>query len=133
MDIKLVHTVDVDNPDECDLMLVGGDFVFVKNPQVEIEQTLRARLEFFKGEWYRDANEGTPYYQKLLFLKDVTDELIRSIIGNVITESPGIKSLDSFSVDRDNNLREARINFTATMDGGYVLDSSKLAPFVVRL
>lgn len=132
MDIKLTTAVDVENPIETDLELVNGDFVWFVDPMAEAIQTLRARFEFFQGEWFLDKNEGTPWFQKLLGIKGLEDATIRLVFSKVILGSPGISSLDYLSIGRNEAERTYFPIFKARTIEGFVIDSSKLDPFVVR-
>lgn len=130
--LKLVETVTAENPIAGDLELSGGDLVWTTDLHIQVVQRLRSRLEFFKGEWYLDAEEGTPYHQVILANKGVTDQALSAIFSTIIRECPGVSTLDEISVTRNHATRQADVAFKARLEDGYLLDSRTVPPFRVR-
>lgn len=130
--LKLVETVTAENPIAGDLELSNGNLVWTSDLFTETVQRLRARLEFFKGEWYLDATEGTPYHGVILGNKALSDRAATSIFSTIIRECPGIATLDTISITRNRATRQATVAFTARLDDGFILDSRNVPPFIVR-
>lgn len=118
------------NPNIGDLMLGDdGDEVVLDDLAAEVSQLLFVRLQFFRGEWFLDAEEGVPYFERIL-VKGVNDRVIRSIFSNIIEGTPGVHQLRSFqyTVGRD---RKMSIQFVCSLDNGQVFRSSDYAQFIV--
>lgn len=98
--------------DNWDLEIVNGDLVIL-DPVSTITQLLRQRLSMFLGEWFLDASKGVPYFEDVL-KKDVTLEIIDSILKTVVLETPGVEDLLSFVLDYDPDGRTFSVAFQAT-------------------
>lgn len=132
MFLALVKDVDEENPDEGDLLLRNGDLVWSSDVLSEIEQRIRCRLLFFQGEWFADAREGVPYYQRLLAIKNVSDLLIESVFSSLLLSVAGVVEVLSIRVLRDAVKRTARVVFSVRCDGGHVFTSADSSPFILR-
>lgn len=108
IDIKLDTTHDVDLSTGTVQLVEGND---------AIAQRLKIRLRFFLGEWFLDAREGIPYYQKILGKKR-SKTVIDSIFKRVILETPGVAKLDSFTQEYDGVTRGMSISFVAVAENG---------------
>ena len=86
-----------------------NDFVLDKDV---ILLAIKSRLQFFKGEWFLNTDDGTPYFQDI-FVKPARLPLIEGIIKRRIIETPGIVSLNSFNLNFDDVLRELTVDFEA--------------------
>jgi len=132
MDLAVTLKATELNPNVGDLALnEAGDFYLHTTLAAEVAQRLTVRLNFFRGEWFLDLEEGTPYFQQILG-KGASDRTIRSIFGQVITGCPGVAGLISFSysVGRD---RRLTLRFRARLDDQTVFVSDEYGPFVVNL
>jgi hypothetical protein len=130
MNIKLTTTTDVDNPIEGDLHLEGGDFVWMQDTDEEIAQRIRCRLGMFKGEWFVNPDEGVPYFEEILE-KGVNDGRVAAILRGVILGTPGVASLNRFTVERDNENRALTLQFEAVRETGSILRSEEFGDFIV--
>lgn len=112
-DIKLdpmTHDVSIEN---YKLVLLEG---------VElIEQRLRQRLKFFRGEWYLDTSQGVPYFQEIL-RKGISRARVESALKQAIVTTPGVLELVRFEMDYDPALRELRLNFRARVEGDQIVE-----------
>lgn len=120
----------VTNPYLGDMMLGDTlDAVHLTDLGAVVVQRLQARFHFFRGEWFLNLDEGTPWFESIL-VKAPSDSVIRSVLGQVITSTPGVASLSSFSysISRD---RVMSVNFVARLEDGSVLRSADSPPFVV--
>lgn len=95
-----------------------GDFVMgrsqwlVDSPQAVV-QTIQTRLALMTGEWFLDADEGTPYSTKILGYgtKDVYDNAIRTrVLG-----TPGVSSITQYS----SSMSDRRLSVSMTVDTIY--------------
>lgn len=66
----------------------------------EVAQTVKTRLRLFLGEYFRDINDGVPWWESILG-KDGTLSSKEAIIKNRIIRTPGVIRLVSFSTTFD--------------------------------
>lgn len=135
MELGCTTFVTVVNPDLGDLMLdEAGTGAFVVHTLLarEVAQRIHVRLKFFKGEWFLNLDEGTPWYQELL-VKGASDRTIRSVFGQVIGECPGVAELTSLSYALDKRTRRLSLRFTARLDDGTTLRSADFGEFLVSV
>jgi len=120
-----------ENPVAGDLYLdASGDIVLTEDRVEEVDQRLRVRFQLYKGEWFADANAGTPWFQQIL-IKGAKDETIRAVLSQVIEGTPGISHLMSLDYVYDRQARTLEVAFEAAVDGGTIYRSSDFPPFVV--
>lgn len=131
MELFLTATADADNPVEGDIHLEGGDLVWTSGLALEVAQRLRVRLRFFKGEWFLDLQEGTPWFQEIL-VKGVSDQAIRAVFSTIIRTCPGVASLDSLEFTQSGTARELVLDFRAKLEDGSTFQAKDHPPFIVR-
>jgi hypothetical protein len=131
MELLLTATVDGENTVEGDLHLATGDFVWTSDLAVEVAQRLRVRLRFFKGEWFLDQREGTPWFQEVL-VKGASDAAIRAIFSRVVRTCPGVAALNQLSFTVDAAIRELALDFTAKLEDGSTFRATQYGPFLVE-
>lgn len=85
------------------------DFVIDKDV---ILLAVKSRLQFFKGEWFLNTEDGTPWLQDI-FVKPVRSRLVEGILKRRILETPGIESLNSFNLVFDGTTRKLTVDFEA--------------------
>jgi hypothetical protein len=129
MDLKLVMTADVENPNIGDLQLDNGTVRLTASLLEEVVQRIRVSLLLFRGEWFLDETQGVPYWQSILGQKTPLMQLQR-IFRSVVQQQPTVKAITRFSVARLPN-RGLQVNFACTLIDGAVLVSSDYAPLVV--
>ncbi len=124
------------NPDssavqEGDLLLTNSQLTWIRadDQQSVIAQKLRIRLRFFAGEWSLDTTQGLPYFT-LIFVKNPNLPRVKAIFRQVILTTPGIASLQTFSLVLDST-RTATVTFSALMDHGKIFTSADFGAFVV--
>lgn len=120
------------NPEPGDLALSEGGFFFLRTSlREEVEQRLRIRLCFFRGEWFLNTAAGTPWFQHIL-QKGVSDLSIRSILKTqVIGRTPGVEEVTLFVFQLNPRTRRLAIRFECRLTNGQTFKSSDYAPFVV--
>lgn len=96
-----------------------GDYTindFVEDKDVVL-LAVKSRLQFFKGEWFLDTDDGTPYFQDI-FVKPARLRLIEGILKRRILETPGIESFNKFELNFTKNDRNLIVNFEAVDEFG---------------
>lgn len=99
-------------------------------PGRAIMQDCFIRLRFFLGDWFLDPTQGIPYF-RYVFIVNPDQRLIESIFRRVVLGTPGIASLDSFSLAFDKPNRIIYPTFVARMNTGQVFSSADFGAFVV--
>ena len=120
------------NPEVGDLFLdETGDAVALSSMVECTAQRLKVRFSFFSGEWFLDRNAGTPWFQHI-FVKAPQDAIIRTILGQVIRECPGVSKVERLTYSISSK-RVMTVNFTAVLVSGELLVSTNYPPFVITL
>ena len=107
-DIALNDAGDIDLS-RLDMFLVTGVDAIV--------QRLRIALQTFRGEWYLNTTVGLPYF-KDIFVKRPNTGAISAAFKTVILGTPGVVSLDVFTLSFDAALRKLTLDFTVTVTTG---------------
>ena len=83
----------------------------------------------FRGEWFLNELEGTPYYEYIL-KKAPSDRAIRTVFGSVIRGTEGVAELLSltYSISRT---RELNLSFRVRCADGSVVRIVEYPVFVV--
>jgi hypothetical protein len=122
-----------------DLDVSTGDLQIVEGGAA-VKQELDIRLKFFKGEWFLDAKEGTPWFQRILGQKMVTipnrinqltEILLRQIIRKIIVTTPGVSTLDSLETTINGATRAVSITAYGTAKDGTAWEYDSRLPFYV--
>lgn len=113
-----------------DFDLSSGNLQIVADPAQALAIELRARFKLWLGEWYLDTRIGVPYRQVVL-VKNPNIAIIRTLFKKVILDTPGVKTLDQFSLTYDPRTRTAAFSFSATTDTGAVISGGSGQPFIV--
>lgn len=91
-----------------------GDYVFgqgaseflIDVPEA-VAQAVKTRLNLIRGEWYLDADEGTPW--KTQILGEGTLDTYDLAIREVILDTPGVFRIDSYASVLDTSTRELTV------------------------
>jgi len=105
IDIKLNGDGDVD--------IENYDASYVEKTAL-IEQQLKIRLRFFRGEWYSKKSFGMPYFQ-YIFRKNPNLGLVGSLFKRAILTTPGVKNLVSFNIET-NSARDLTVKYEVSTD-----------------
>lgn len=90
--------------------------IFIEG-QAEIAQTIQTRLKLFLGEYFRNIQDGTPWFEKILG-KFENLNAVEAILRNRIVTTEGVSRLLSFSLDYDISARKLQItSFVLTQYG----------------
>ena len=111
-DIKLDSEGDLFIDDDGSLVLVEGDDA--------IAQHLAVRFRFIFKEWFLDQRIGVPMFEEIL-IKNPDLSLARALYNELILTTPGIASLETFSLMLSAD-RKLSITFRAKTTSGSVLD-----------
>lgn len=88
-----------------------GDATFLTDTPEAVAQAVKTRLALWRGQWFLDTEEGTPWKQDVLG-KQYTDAYYMAVKQRILA-TPGVLEINNFSVTRDADSR--RMNFTATL------------------
>jgi len=99
-----------------DFAISGGDLVLISGLEA-IAQSVRIRLQFFRGEWYLNTEAGVPWFQSVL-VKNPDAVLLRTIFRDAIAETPGILAVVELSLSFDARARRLAVRYRATTDLG---------------
>lgn len=101
--------------DELDMTFGRGGNNFLINSPEAVAQSVLTRLKLWRGEWFLDVTEGTPYQQGVLGTGK--REKVEPAIRQRILEGQGVKALTAFDISIDPDERTVSIN--ATIDTIY--------------
>lgn len=96
-----------------DYRLGHGDADFYQDQAEAVAQDCMTRLALWRGTWFIDTIEGTPWLQQILGKHEAVDVVLR----NRILETEGVLGLQEFEsvLDPDNR----RITISATINTQY--------------
>ncbi len=132
LELAVVLEATPGNPDVGDLYLTdSGEEWLVTELGRAVIQRLTVRFNFFLNEWFLDATEGTPWFQRIL-VKAPSDRIIRTVLNNVIVETEGVASLQalSYSISRE---RKLTVAFKAILADNSTIDTQTYGRFQVDL
>jgi hypothetical protein len=88
---------------------------FYRNVPETVGQAVLTRLELFTGQWFLDAEEGTPWRTDVLgkYTRDSYDAVIQARI----LDTEGVTRIDDYSSTLDPDTR--RLSVTATITTAY--------------
>lgn len=115
-DFKLDANGDLFIADDGSLVLVTGDEAIV--------QRLTIRFNFALGEWFLDIRVGVPFFQEIL-VKNPNLTRVRGIYRQLILTTPGIESIEEFSLALDTPTRKLSLSFLARKTDGETLSFDK--------
>lgn len=91
--------------DDGDMVLGHGAYDYHDGTAEGVAQCVMTRLALWKGAWFIDTDEGTPWIQEILGKHEAVEAVLRSRI----LETPGVQELDSFEVVFDPDTRKIQI------------------------
>lgn len=98
-----------------DYVFGTGDAGFLENSPQAVAQAVLTRLRLWRGEWFLDNTEGTPWQDAVLGKQPPA--LYALAVRERITGTPGVKTLLSFTTKNDSQTR--RLVYSATLDTVY--------------
>ena len=93
-----------------DYQLGHGAEDFLENSPEAVAQSCMTRLALWRGTWFTDTQDGTPWLQDILGKHEAVDAVLRARI----TETAGVLSLDSFESVLDPDARRLTISAVIT-------------------
>jgi len=91
-------------------MVFGRQHEYYEDEANGVAQDVMTRLKLWKGQWFLDTDEGTPWIQEILGKHLGAD----AVIKKRIVETDGVKSLDDFEAILDPDTRVLTISATIT-------------------
>lgn len=132
--LKLTDTATAENPVVGDLYLRNGSYVVIGDTAATfpeaVAQTYRNSVAFFKGEWFLDTREGTPYHEQIL-VENPDISLIREIFKSILGLTEGVASVERMELTRLPD-RLLDVQYAAQLVDGQTLDSRDFTPLIVR-
>jgi hypothetical protein len=99
--------------DDGDYRLGHGTSDFYDDAAEGVAQNVRTRLALWRGQWFLNTEEGTPWLQEILGYRNAADAIIKArILG-----TPGVTEIESFESVFDPD--ERRLSVTATINTVY--------------
>ncbi len=98
-----------------DIFVSGGNLSRVSEG-AEVAQKIATKYLHYLGEWWLDLNSGTPWFQSILGESANLGEA-ESILKRVVTTTPGVTALTSFTADLS-TARVFAITFEADTEFG---------------
>lgn len=96
-----------------DMKLGHGNSDFYADSAEGVAQNVVTRLALWRGTWFIDIDEGTPWLQQVLGKKTAVEAVIR----DRILQTPGVQELTNFQAIFDPDTR--RISVQATITTAY--------------
>lgn len=96
--------------------VLGGQAAFHVNTPEAVAQAIRTRLALWRGEWFLDAKEGTPWNQEVLG-KRVRGRSPDAAVRSRILGTPGVIEIVSYTSSFDGDSRS--LSITATVRTQY--------------
>ncbi|CNK98119.1 hypothetical protein ACQ26G_004197 [Yersinia enterocolitica] len=87
-----------------------GDSSFLVNSPECVAQAVKTRLLLWRGEWFLDETEGTPYVQSVLGKQP--SGAYELAIRDRIEGTLGVKEITAFDAYKDGDTRRVRFNVT---------------------
>jgi len=113
------------DPDNWNYVLIENQDLGIVTGVDAIEQHLRQRLQFFRGEYAHDLTRGIPYHDE--FFKKNPDPIVMDyILKDTILTTPGVAELLSFVMDINNSTRILNISFKVSTDYGNLVYSDDI-------
>lgn len=104
-----------------DYVMGHGNLDLYQDEADGVAQNVMTRLKLWRGTWFIDTQEGTPWLQQILGRHDAVDVVIRSRI----LETPGVRSIDSFEAILDPDTRRLSVRATiSTIYGDATLEGA---------
>lgn len=101
--------------ENCDLKIENGKFQLLTGAD-EIAQKLTVRFQFWLTEWFLDTRQGFPGYEQV-YVKNPDLIQIRSLIREMILETPGVDYIQKLNLDFVRGDRRLDVSFSVKAKG----------------
>lgn len=118
MELAVALTTNAENLQVGDLMLENADFKVLTNIREEVRQRIIVCLSFFRGEWFLNLNEGTPWFTTLG--EKGAEEDLRVLVTRVVSQVDGVASVETCVVTPGER-RQYTVDFSTRTIGGDVV------------
>lgn len=102
-------------------LLLGDDSLVLAEGDDAIVQQLTIRFKFILGEWFLDRRQGLPLFDEVL-VKNPELSRVRSIFRQTILTTPGIATIEEFTLTLESATRKASMVFLAKKTDGELLE-----------
>lgn len=129
--LAVTRSATASNPNMGDIELSPtGSFFLREDLAEQVDQRLRVRFRFFKGEWFLNLDAGMPYFQFIL-VKGQSEQVLRSIFTQAIQGVGGVEEVLEVTPVVDRRYRTLTVTFRAKLSDGSIYASANYAPFVI--
>jgi hypothetical protein len=98
-----------------------GDNSYLADSPQAVAQAVRSRLMLWRGEWFLDRDEGTPWGSSVLGKQ--APELYALAVRDRISGTPGVSSVIEFTTKNESETRRLRFSAKlATVYGEVTVD-----------
>lgn len=97
-----------------DMCFGHGSADFYEDCADGVAQNVRTRLSLWRGQWFIDTEEGTPWIQQVLGHRAVAEAVLRSRI----LETPGVVDITSFETVFNPETRKLTVSVTIETNYG---------------
>lgn len=115
-----------------DLVIANQTTPLITDRNASTAQVLFNRFRLFKGEWFLDQREGTPYFQYIL-IKNPNLKIVEQVLRQVILSVPSIIGIETFSISFDHVKRTLNFSFQAQTNTGAIISGGTNQPFIVQV
>lgn len=102
-----------------DMQFGQGQRDFYQNTPDGVAQAIRTRLDLLLGEWFLDTTDGTAWATQVL--GKYTESTRNLVIRQRILQTPGVVSIDAYSISLDPDARIFAVQATVTTLYGVAL------------
>jgi len=138
---RLVNATTATNPNLHDLYLddvgdfewIGGDITDQEDYSRMILQRIKCRLLSWRGDWYLDQRQGTPWREQVM-IKAPSISTIRRVVREVVLGTPGVERISSLDIELDSQSRTATIEIVVVADTGTIITTAQLdEPLIIEV
>lgn len=90
-------------------------FRFVEGP-AQVAQAIRIHLKTWAGQWFLDTEHGVPYVREIFGKKNI--QMIEAVLRSEILSVPGVSSITSFALVRNDLTRQLSVEFECVTTEG---------------
>lgn len=128
--LAVTSVADAINPVEGDLALTAEGRLFLREDKASIvDQRIRTKAFFRKGEWFLNLDAGTPYFEHIL--DKPTEAVLRAIFTQMFLDTEGVQEVQTLTFDFDRRARKVTVNFRLKLTDGSTYATSQYGQFVL--
>lgn len=96
--------------DNGDMVFGRGERDYLKNTPECVAQSVATRLKLWRGEWFLDETEGTPYAPSILGKH--TSQSYDMAIRERVLDTPGVSEIVEYASSFNGETRKLAVNMT---------------------